>query len=207
MNKTILSLLFILASTSLTAGQDPASITFRSDVKDLIVKPERIVERLEPEDSVSITLEGTMFNPPKNLTPTEKAKSSRKTVVSTISADFSAWKSNDEEWIKSNFDPKEHADLTDFLSDKEMREWNDKQFQAMHDMQIHGIVKFEDYRLIMVRYNRDPKHGVVLTVKKTTDGWVRTNALANTELYILIASAFLNGEVTPEALMQNSKNK
>lgn len=206
MQKTIASLILILVSSISLAGQD-SSITFRSEVKDLIVKPERIVERLEPEDSVAITLEGTMFSPPKNLTPVTRAKSDRKTVVSTLNADFSAWKSNDEEWIKSNFDPSEHADLAEFLSDKKLRDWNDKQFQKMHDMQIHGIVKFEDYRLIMVRYNRDPQHGVVLTVKKTSDGWVRTNALANTELYILIASAFLNGEVTPEEVMLNSKNK
>lgn len=177
-------------------------ITFRTPVKQLIIQPEHFIKDLEPNDILAITLPGLLHLPPTPIRLIQRQQAQWHTPLEALSADFSAWKANDHTWIQRNFVNTEQGELKSFLANQKLREWNNRDFTRKHSMALWGEIHLEQYRLLWVRYNQDQQGGTVITLVQTNQGWQRTNALANNEIYIVVASAVKQGEVSidPQSL-------
>src|SRR5206468_2777006 len=107
-----------------TAGGGTQRLIFRVKATDLFLQRNTLAHGKTADDFVEVTLPGTLYAPPFVLAPEPKASTTWNTPRAAATADFSANKADDAQWIVDNFVPAEQAEIKRLLQDKELRDRN-----------------------------------------------------------------------------------
>ncbi len=176
--------------------ESEGKLLFRVKVSDAGLQSRFLDKGKQLTDFVETMLPGRLYSPFLQVVATERNSVKWDMPINAAAADFSAFKSDNRDWILEDFVPEEHDDVLSFLNDSEMHEKNRKVFESRRERYITGEAKYKDYALVFVRDTGDT-HSLPLAFKKTPSGWKRTNRLSKDEVFDIVFSALANGgEVT-----------
>ena len=92
-------------------------------MSDLALPSNSLAAGMKPDDTLSVTLPGQLFNPAVEISTVAKAAVHRNTPEATLRLpDFSAFKASDPAWIANNFTQQEQGPMRDNFSDKMIQE-------------------------------------------------------------------------------------
>jgi hypothetical protein len=169
-------------------------INFATNVGDL-GNQEHYSDR-RPHERVGISLPGTLYAPPIAVTAVANKDVDRTTLLGAVASDFSAWRSDDAEWIVSNFVPEDRKGLRAFLANEDLRKANRAVFSQDRSVEVWGIVNYKEYGLVLFTYDNNRRFGAVATFRKMSGEWKRTNVLSGDRVFDVVWSAFRSGDVT-----------
>jgi len=196
----VLNVLALALSVGTSSAQQEAGIAaqkilFRVKVSDRMMETNALAEGKKLSDFSEITLPGRLYAPPIKATAVKRSSANWDTPVAAATADFSAQKADDADWIAESFVPGDRAEVQSLLGNKGIRARNLELFQKMNARYISGEANYKDYVLLFVR-DGDPKaFPKVMALEKTPKGYRRTNALSRDDTFDIVWSALQNGEV------------
>jgi hypothetical protein len=190
----------LLAGAGSTSTQEATEtqgrLSFRVRVSETGLQGRYLAQGKKLTDTVETTLPGRLFDPPFRVAPTGRRAAQWDTPIHAAAADFSAFKSDDRNWILENFIPEERSAVLSFLNDPALHEKNRKVFEGRMERYITGEATYKEHALVFVR-DSGQNSSLPFTFKHTPTGWKRTNQLAADEILDIVFSALANGgEVT-----------
>jgi len=152
-------------------------------------------------DTVEITLEGYLYDPPLVRGPVDRDTASWDTPVDTVVSEFSALRSDDIQWILSNAVFEDRKDLGAQLLDdvartasveffsriKELRVWGQAFYRKNYPGDVH-----DDFAFIVFSYDDSPERNVD-TYKHTSEGWKTTGELDEDATAEIVRAAVASG--------------
>ena len=191
-----LVLLFALATHG--AAALAGEIAFTARVGDLGLQTGHIARGLTRGDSVTVTLPGERFVPPRRLDIVPRAEADRTTPAGALQSDFSAWKADDTDWIRENFAARERPAITAFLANPEMRAASRAGFARYDAAYLWSVVSYGDYALALFTYGQGEEraYGLTATFVFEDGGWRKSNALSRDETLDIVWTAFRQGEIS-----------
>jgi len=190
--KLICNVLIImgLALVCASANEGATQLVFEARVSDLAMSAIQIEKGKKPEDVLTVSLPGTLYDTPIKVIQAPKAQVDRSTPVKAAISDYFAYRANDADWIIHNWAPKEREQMKKMLAIPMIRERNKQMMDAKKSMEIWGEAHYKDYALVLVNYNGAKEQGLVLTFKKIDGEWLRTNALSSDESMDVVSISF-----------------
>ncbi|MEI8361474.1 MAG: hypothetical protein WCG01_05065, partial [bacterium] len=174
---------------NLKNNKSQTSVNFSVEAGQIAIQTGPLVKNKQASEIVSIDLPGTLYSPPKEIDKVSKSASNWKTPLEAMTADFSAFKSDDTDWILNDFIPEEQKALKeDFLNNKDLRKRSLDIFTKRKSRSILGEIYIEKY-LIFIAKDSGQTEPQLYTFKETASGWKRTNALSNNESFSIITAA------------------
>jgi hypothetical protein len=159
------------------ATESKGRLFFRVRVSEMGLQSRYLAQGKKLTDTAEATLPGRLFSPPFRVDPAARSAAQWDTPIHAAAADFSAFKSDDRDWILDNFIPEERAAVLSFLDDPEPHEKNRRVFEGRTERYITGEATYKGYALVFVR-DTGQTSSLPLTLKDTPTGWKRTNQLA-----------------------------
>lgn len=180
-----------------TGSAQAAELVFTAQVGDLALQTEHTARGLTLEDRVTRRLPGELFVPPRRLGLVARADVDRSTPAGALRSDFSAWKADDEGWIRANFTAEEQPALMELLEDADLRQASRAGFTRYDSVYLWGVISYGDYALALITYGQgdDSARGLVATFRFEDGGWRRSNALSADETLDIVWTAFRLGGV------------
>ena len=182
-------------STASEKAAKEGEILFRVKVSDMGIQTGSLAQGKSPNDYVEVKLPGELYKPPKQVGAIERSQAKWDTPLDAAQSDFSAFKTDDDEWILENFLPEDREQIREFLGNSAMRERNNAAFADKDSREVHGKVEYQGYTILFIRESED-SNTMPLTFKNSPEGWKRTNALSADEtLDVVFAVLMGNGEM------------
>ncbi len=150
------------------------------------------------EAVVSVTLTGSLYDPPREIRPAAKGAIDRTHISGALASDFGANLAADLDWMAAGFMPKERDELkTYFTSDPRLLERNQAATQRIEQFFLKGSVRHRGHRLaLVVRDHGGRTCRRVYAFSPGAKGWLRTNALSADPVFDVVFSAYLWGKIT-----------
>lgn len=181
------------AASTAASEQAQGQLVFRTTVERLYNHRNPLAEGKERQDVVEVTLPGRLFTPPVPLPDVTRDAVDRTTLEGALASDVAAFRADDAEWILENFAPEDQDKIAQQLEREELRARNRAALSHIHSMEIWGVASYNDYGLVMYRYDGDSTGGLVPTFTKVGDEWKRTNVLGSDHVFDVVLSAFRSG--------------
>ena len=178
-------------------AQDAARLTFGALVSELGRQTGSFAKNKRPEDSVSVTLPGRLFDPPHAVALIERSQADWSTPERVIASIRSANTAGDPEWIVQNFVPAERAGIQKMLADSAIAKRNQDYYKSVRKVDITGSAQLRDLTIVFVREESGPGAALVVpvTLVKTSSGWKQTNRLSSDETFDVVWMALRSGTV------------
>lgn len=156
----------------------------------------KLTKGKKPEDMLVVRLEGKMYNPPKIIAFTAKAKANWKTLKNAVSSYYSANLKGDLEWMVSNFVPEEQPVIKSFLQREGIIKKNMEMTKEIKRVRILGQAKYKKYTIVFLQeeYKSGENEKFPAVFVQTNEGWKATNALAEDDAFGVIFAAVRLGE-------------
>lgn len=176
-------------------AQDAARLTFRSLVSELGRQTGSFAKNKRPDDSVSVTLPGRLFDPPHAVALIGRSQAGWSTPDRVIASIRSANTVGDPEWIVQNFVPAERAGIQKMLADSAIAKRNQDYYKSVRKVDITGSAQLRGLTIVFVREESDAARVVPVTLAKTSSGWKQTNILSNDDTFDVVWMALRSGTV------------
>lgn len=184
-------------ATDVVAASSNGKLLFRVQIQNRGMQTDAIDKGKVLSDYSEVTLPGALIKPPVKLARVAKASAKYDTPEAAVTADFSAQKSDDADWILSGFAPADRRDVKSMLADKAMRTRNRGIYAHKDGRYLLGHANYKDYILMFIAEGKSDNPPQVLALVKTPDGYRRTNALSADDTFDIVWSALRLGEVKP----------
>lgn len=151
-----------------------------------------------PKAVVSVTLTGSLYDPPREIRPAAKDAIDRTHISGALASDYGANLAADLDWMAAGFIPEEREELkTYFTSDCGLLEQTQAATRRIEQLFLKGSVRHRGYRLaLVVRDHGRRTFRRVYAFSPGTKGWLRTNALTADAVFDVVFSAYLWGKIT-----------
>ena len=170
-------------------------ILFRVKVSDMGIQTGPLAQGKSPDDYVEVSLPGEMYNPPKKIGVIGRSQAKWDTPLDAAQSDFSAFKTDEDEWILVNFLLEDREQIREFLENPAVRERNKAAFADKDSREVHGKVEYQGYTILFIRESGGT-NTMPMTFKNSPEGWKRTNALSADEtLDVVFAVLIGKGEM------------
>lgn len=189
MRRTLLTGLLVLIG----CGPRVAQLTFQARVSDLRHAP----KDKRADDFVEITAPGELLDPPGDVKQVARKDADWRTPEDATASIVSANIAGDASWAADNYVAEEREQARRGLRDPAVAQRTWDYYRNMGKVVTMGWAEVRGFRLIFLS-GRDEDGDttfVVLTLKRTADGWRESNALANSEEFEVIWTALNTGGI------------
>ncbi len=174
-------------------------LAFRSTVAKLYNHTNPLAEGMGREDTVEVVLPGRLLPHPVPIPEVTREAVDRTSLEGALASDVGAFRADDADWILENFAPGDRDRIQESLGRADLRERNRAALAHIHSMEIWGMAQYQDYGLVMYRYDGDTTGGLVSTFVKVGEEWKRTNVLGADHTFDVVLSAWRRGVVRVES--------
>lgn len=187
------------AAAAAPAAPQETEVEFRARVGDLMMQSEPIQAGKSLDDTVSVRLPATVYDPPQTVPPTTKDQADRSSVLGAVASFLAAFQANDADWIRANFASADQQDIGRLLADSSMRERQATYFAGIARAHLHAVITVPGeptYKLAMITYDDEPLSRVnAVTYVLEGGDWKQTNALSADSRLDVVWAAFRHGGV------------
>jgi hypothetical protein len=176
-------------------AQDRGRLTFQALVSELGRQTGSFAKNKPPEEAVSVTLPGRLFDPPHAVALIKRSQADWSTPERVIASIRSANTAGDPEWIVQNFVPAERAGIRKMLADPATAGRNRDYYKSVRKVGITGSAQLRDLTIVFVREESDAARVLPVTLAKTSSGWKQTNALSSDDTFDVVWMALRSGTV------------
>lgn len=191
MKHTFLVLAFAVSMAPPVAAQPPSpqSVQFRVKVSDTSYPEHHKKQGKGPADEVELVLPGTYALPGTPLPAVAKTEARRDSPLATVASDEAANKTEDLEWILSNFTPGTRKEVEELLAGPDVLKRNRELCSQRQNVRVVGQVELQGHVLVLLKVDGVKPPGEAVVLKKEGDRWLRTNAMANDPTYDVVFCA------------------
>ena len=192
-----LALLFLIAVPPASA-QPETPITFSVEKSKLAMSASNpLAAGKGPDEVISVTLAGVLFDPPLTIPPAAKGAIDRTGIAAALASDHGANLAGDLDWMASGFVAEERGQLRAFFEgDRRLMARNQAAAKGIGRFLLEGSVRHGKYRLALVVHDRGGRIlRRVYTFVSRGAGWLRTNALSAEPVFDVVFSAAIGGTV------------
>ncbi|MBI3591541.1 MAG: DUF4878 domain-containing protein [Candidatus Melainabacteria bacterium] len=172
-------------------------LIFRAKRSALWLKSSKFIEDKKPNDVIEISLNGALYDTPKEVTEVARRNIDRSTPEGAAASFFSATKSGDVKWIVDNFVEDEQEEMKKLFKDKKTKKESNADANQIKSEFIIGTAQYNDHVILFVEQNYNDGRRVKepMVCRKTPDGWKQTNALAEDDTFDVVFAALSTGKV------------
>lgn len=192
-----LAVLFLIAVPEATGAPD-VPITFSVKKSKLAMSASNpLAAGKGPDEVISVTLPGVLYDPPLAIRPAAKDAIERARIEGALASDHGANLAADVDWMASGFVAGERGQLRAFFEGKpSLMARNQAAAKGIERFLLEGWVKHGGYRLVLVIQERAGRVSrLVYTFVSSPEGWLRTNALSAEPVFDVVFSAAIGGTV------------
>ena len=193
----VLALLFPIAVPEVLGAPD-APITFSVKKSKLLMSASNpLAAGKGPDEVISVTLQGVLYDPPLTIGPAAKEAIERARIEGALASDHGANLAADVDWMASGFVAGERAELRAFFaSNPSLMARNQAAAKTIERLLLEAVVRHGGYRLALVIQERaGGAYRRVYTFVSSPEGWLRTNALSAEPVFDVVFSAAIGGTV------------
>ncbi len=197
LHAVVLALLVLIAVPPATAAPD-APITFSVKKSKLAMSASNpLAIGKGPDEVISVTLQGVLYDPPLTVRPAAKDGIDRTGIEGALAADHGANLAADLDWMAAGFAAEERAGLRAFFaSDPSLMAQNQAAVKGIERFLLEGVVRHGGYRLALVIEEHGGRaYRRIYAFVSDPEGWLRTNALSSEPVFDVVFSAAIGGTI------------